>query len=156
MLRFSAFFFHSLSSSAALSISEEKNRAIKAVQEKSALQHRLHRAQVDLEGAQAELVRANEEVAAQREKVKAMHAAKIAADKRVAEASTAHSTTEVCYKWFFCNSPAVVTNCYSGVLRVYLIILRFVIKFVNLIGLLSCVLADGAGGAEAEVRHHVS
>jgi predicted nucleic acid-binding Zn-ribbon protein len=65
------------------------------MQEKTAVLHQLHRAQVDLEGAQGELARANEELAAQRDKVKAFHAAKIAADKRVAEASTANSKTEV-------------------------------------------------------------
>jgi hypothetical protein len=119
--------------SAALSISEEKNRAIKAMQEKTAVLHQLHRAQVDLEGAQGELARANEELAAQREKVKAFHAAKIAADKRVAEASTANSKTEVHRALQIVLTPfkCFVTVCSHVVIK------------------------DDTGGIEAEVRRDV-
>lgn len=94
-----------------MSISEEKNRATKAMQEKTALLHKLHRANADLEGAQGELQRANEELTALREKVKTFHAARIAADKRVADASTAHSKTEVRLNVLVCCVSASMAAC---------------------------------------------
>jgi len=84
-----------LNNSVALSVSEEKNRALKVTQEKNNLLHQLHRAEAELVSAKAEIKRANDEVTAQREKVKTFHANKIAADKKVAESSTVNSKLEV-------------------------------------------------------------
>ena len=97
----------------ALSVSEEKNRALKVGQEKSNLQHELHRAEEELVGAKAEIKRANEEVAAQRERVKMFHANKIAADKKVAECSTVNSKLEVTKGGTQANLTLFVTSFFS-------------------------------------------
>ena len=91
------------SNSVALSVSEEKNRALKVTQEKNNLLHQLHRTEAELVSAKAEIKRANDEITAQREKVKTFHANKIAADKKVAEFSTINSKLEVCFLFLlFC------------------------------------------------------
>ena len=89
------------SNSVALSVSEEKNRALKVTQEKNNLLHQLHRTEAELVSAKAEIKRANDEITAQREKVKTFHANKIAADKKVAEFSTINSKLEVCFLFLF-------------------------------------------------------
>lgn len=79
----------------ALSVTEEKNRALRATQEKSNLQHQLHRAEAELVSARAEIKRSTEEVAAQRERAKEFNTLKIAAQKKVAEYNAENSRLEV-------------------------------------------------------------
>ena len=77
--------------SAALTISEEKNRAVKATQEKSNLANQLTLARADLDSAHAQIRRLNEEIKSYQERVKEFHNARIASDKKVAEASSVNS-----------------------------------------------------------------
>lgn len=76
-------------------MTEEKNRALRATQEKSNLQHQLHRAEAELLSARTEIKRSTEEVAAQRERAKEFNTLKIAAQKKVAEYNAENSRLEV-------------------------------------------------------------
>lgn len=78
-----------------MAISEEKNRSLKILQEKTQLLHRLHRSEADLVSARAEATRANEEITELREKIKSFHSLKMASEKKVAEVSTANLKTGV-------------------------------------------------------------
>ncbi|KAJ1424063.1 hypothetical protein B484DRAFT_398440 [Ochromonadaceae sp. CCMP2298] len=80
--------------STALSVSQATERTAKFAHETQSLAHALHRSEAELTASRAEVLAVQEGLAAQRERVKVLHGAKMGADKRAAELCAANSRLE--------------------------------------------------------------